>query len=195
MLRALLALPVALLIGAAAAAQGFLLSPGDTIEVSVLEDPGLNRQVLIRPDGRVSLPLAGTLEVAGRSPEAVQTQIRNALARDFVSPPTVTVSLVRLSDEEQAVDQADVVTIYMVGEINAPGRYDLESEIDILQAIAQAGGPGIFAARDRIQIRRAGEQMVEFFDYEAVEDGLVPSEAIMLRDGDVVVVPERGLFE
>lgn len=180
-----------------AAAQDYLLQPGDTIEVSVLEDPGLNRQVLVRPDGRISLPLAGTLDAAGRSPEQVQRLIRQALSRDFVEPPTVTVSLTRLGTPEPELNQDETIAVYVLGEVARPGRYDVERETDILQALAIAGGPGPFAARSRIQIRRGGDSggTLLMFDYETIEDGLLPALQVKILDGDVIVVPERGLFD
>lgn len=181
-------------------AQVYLIQPGDRLEVSVLEDPGLNRTVLVRPDGRISLPLAGTITAANRTPEDVQGAIRSALAPDFVQPPNVTVSLVSVGQSDAAVmeDEENLAVIYVIGEVNQPGALTVTLPLDVLQALALAGGPATFAARDRIQVRRrtpgAGETL-HIFSYENIEDGLVPSTEISLQDGDVIVVPERGLFE
>jgi polysaccharide export outer membrane protein len=84
-----------------------------------------------------------------------------------------------------------------MGEVGAPGRYDLERPVDVLQALAIAGGPGAFAARNRIQVRRqaADGERVMLFDYESLEDGATPRQLVELRDGDVIIVPERGLFD
>lgn len=182
--------------GLSASAQDYLLKPGDRIDVSVLEDPGLNRQLLIRPDGKVSLPLAGTLQAADRTPEALQTAIRRALSRDFVEPPTVTVSVIDVA-EEDPIDEEALITIYVIGEVGQPGRYDVETPIDLLQALALSGGPGVFAARDRVQVRRRASdgESVMLFDYEQIEDGATPAQFVALEDGDVIVVPERGLFD
>lgn len=177
-----------------ARAQDYTLQPGDTIEITVLEDPGLNRTVLVRPDGKISLPLAGTLDVEGLTPEAVQSALRRRLAQDFIEAPTVTVSLQGVGQEEAL---EDVTSIYVLGQVAQPGRIDLEAPVDLLQALAIAGGPSPFAAVNRIQVRRRGPgpETVLLFDYELVEDGLAVLDPIELRDGDVVVVPERGLFE
>jgi polysaccharide export outer membrane protein len=194
----LLGLCLAIILAAAGVskAQTYLLQPGDRIEVSVLEDPGLNRAVLVRPDGRISLPLAGTIVAGGQTPEAVEAAIRRALSRQFVQPPTVTVALVSVADPA-AVAAAGSATVYVIGEVNQPGALNVTLPIDVLQALALAGGPGTFAARQRIQVRRrgAGGETVLLFDYDMIEDGLVPSAEIALADGDVIVVPERRLFE
>jgi polysaccharide export outer membrane protein len=198
MIRAILAFALAALWALGAAAQDYRLQPGDTIEVSVLEDPGLNRQVLIRPDGKVSLPLAGTVQAAGLTPEAVQRAVRGRLAGDFVEPPTVTVSLLGLGAEDLEEEAPEgLASVYVLGQVGAPGRYDVLRPVDILQALALAGGPGVFAARERIQVRRreSGGDVLMLFNYDDVEEGRVPLAPIDLRDGDVIVVPERGLFE
>lgn len=182
-------------LGGAALAQDYQIKPGDRLDISVLEDPGLNRQALVRPDGKISMPLAGSVMAAGLTPEQVQTAIRRALARDFVQPPAVTVSLLSVADE--ALGPEGGATIYLIGQVRAPGRYDVALPIDALQALAVAGGPDVFAARDRIQIRRRedGQDQVILFDYDLVEQGATPMEAVQLRDGDVIVAPERGLFD
>ncbi len=176
-------------------AEVYLLRSGDVVEVSVLEDGSLNRQVLIRPDGKISLPIAGTLTAEGVSPEELQARIRSALAADFREAPTVTVSLVRSTAPPE--EEVDAVEIYVIGQVGAPGRIQLLEPIDVLQALAIAGGPGIFAATERIQIRRRDEnggETVTLFDYTAVEEGSGIA-LQMVGDGDVIVVPERGLFE
>jgi polysaccharide export outer membrane protein len=183
---------------ALAQGQPYLLRPGDTIEVSILEDPSLNRTVLIRPDGRVALPLAGTVVAGGRSPEEVRDAIRRALAQEFVQPPSVTVSVVGLSQGDPLLDEeAEPGRIYILGQVTRPGVFDVVLPIDALRALALAGGPSTFAARSRIQIRRrtAAGETVMLFDYEAMERGAVPTADILLQTDDVIVVPERRLFE
>lgn len=179
-----------------AAGQDYRIQPGDRLDVTVIEDPSLNRQVLVRPDGKISMPLAGTVVAGGRTPEQVAAAIRSGLARDFVQPPSVTVALIELAQPGQVTNET-LAQIYLVGQVRAPGRYDVVLPLDALQALALAGGPDVFAAQHRIQIRRRGEsgQTVILFDYDLVEDGAVPVEAIDLQDGDVIVIPERGLFD
>ena len=177
------------------AAGDYTLAPGDQLEISVLEDPSLNRQVLVRPDGKISMPLAGTIEAAGRTPEAVQSLIRQRLAKDFIEPPTVTVSLLAVGMQEEIL----LPSFYVLGEVAQPGRFAFEEgkPLTVLQALSLAGGPGIFAARKRIQVRRYGAEggALHVFNYDAVEDGKALPPPLFLQDGDVIIVPERGIFE
>lgn len=172
-------------------ADFYRLEIGDRIAVSVLEDPSLNQTVLVRPDGRVTLPLAGTVPAQGRTTEALQSTIRRALARNFVEAPTVTVALVGLGENRIPPG------FYIVGEVARPGRYALETPVDILQGLALAGGAGAFAASDRIQLRRRveGVETITLFDFDRVADDASTFDFLPLTDGDVIVVPQRGLFE
>ncbi len=171
----------------------YLLAPGDRIDISVLEDPSLNRQALVRPDGKISLPLAGAIAVAGLTPEAVEGLIRRRLAKDFIEPPNVTVSLIAIGIEDE-----EEPAFYVLGGVAQPGRFtfDEEKPITVLQALSRAGGLGVFAARKRVQIRRYADNVetLQLFDYDAVEsgEGLLPP--LFIEEGDVIVVPERGLF-
>lgn len=185
------------------AAQPYRLQPGDVVEITVIEDPNLNRRLLIGPDGRISLPLAGSVVAAGQTLERIQAAVQNALSSNFVRPPTVSAALVALAPPP--LPQADDVEppvmhdVYVLGEVTRPGRYEYDSEkpISVLQALALAGGPGVFAARKRIQVRTTveGAESVQIFNYDAVEDGRGAAPADALVDGAVIVVPERGLFD
>ncbi|MEM6972807.1 MAG: polysaccharide biosynthesis/export family protein [Pseudomonadota bacterium] len=186
--------------------NAFVLRPGDILSVSVLEDANLNRQLLVRPDGKISMPIAGTIDAAGKTPEQIQRIILARLARDFITPPTVDVSLSSLGLANQQRQQNDVIEeeeleagqVFVIGQVSRPGPvpFDLEKPFDVLQALAIAGGVSPFAAVSRIQIRRRGDagEEITLFDYELIEDGVI-GEIITLEDGDVIVVPERGLFE
>ena len=179
-------------------AQGYVVQVGDRLDISVLEDPGLNRTVLVRPDGRITMPLAGSIVAAGSSPEALQTRIQSALSSQFVQPPTVTVSLVSLGQAPAGtVPEGALARVYVLGQVGSPGPYEVALPMDILQVLAIAGGPATFAARKRIQVRRRGTdgETLFLFDYDSIERGEVPSTPITIADGDVILVPERRLFE
>lgn len=192
----------------AAVAEEYQLQPGDIIEITVLEDSNLNRRLLIGPDGNVSLPLAGTVKAGDRSLSDVQNSITDKLRDQFVSTPSVTVSLVALAPpslqgrgvDGQPLEPEEVAKFFIIGEVRNPGRYDYKAEepLNILQALTRAGGPGTFAARSRIQIRTPqedGTEIVTLFDYEALEDGDKVDPPVVLEDGAIIVVPERGFFD
>lgn len=197
MLGRLLALVIAVMASAVSAQQdGYRVQIGDRLEISVLEDPGLNRTVLVRPDGRITLPLVGTVNAEGQTPEAVAALIRRNLSRDFVEPPTVTVALSALG-QPLGPEAGTLADVYVIGAVSRPGSYQVALPMDALQLLALAGGPGVFAAEKRIQVRRRspdGEQ-VFLLDYDSIQRGLTPSTVIDIADRDVLVVPERGLFE
>ena len=178
-------------------AGDYSLAPGDRIDISVLEDPTLNRQALVRPDGKISLPLAGSIMVAGQSPEAVQRLIRRRLAKSFVALPTVTVSLAAVGIEA-AEELLSLPAFFVIGEVSQPGRFafDTDKPVSILQALSLAGGLEVFPARKRVQVRRydGDVETLLFFDYRAVESGEALPSQFFIEDGDVIVVPERGLF-
>ena len=206
-MRAMLAI-FAVLLGASGAlaeegeAMPYTLQPGDVISISVLEDPSLDRQVLVQPDGRISVPPAGVLMAGGRTPGELQTRLSRALAEDFVEAPAVTVALVSSPAFEASVEEAEeeeaVPRVYVLGQVQRPGGYELEDGMDMLQVLAIAGGPGVFAATGRIQLRSLtedGVETVQILDYERLENGAPLPERFALEDGDVIFVPERGIFE
>ena len=175
-------------------AEPYTLRPGDVAVVNVLEDPTLDSQVLVLPDGTISLPMAGTIQAAGLTPEQVADLVQERLRANFVEPPNVRVGV-------SSVGQLLQSEVYVLGEVNNPGlyQYDPEEPITVIKALALAGGVGPFAARERIQVRELiGEtQVLRVFDYEAFEEGEISSsrDLEVLSDGAVIVVPERGLFE
>lgn len=201
-IRVLLATIVLALGGTAAPAQDggddlYRLQPGDTITIQVLEDSSLDRQLPVQPDGRISFPLAGVIEAGGATPAEVQERIADALSDDFLQRPTVTVSLNSSSTFElqQAGRQP---RFYVLGQVANPGQFPLLTRMNVLQALAMAGGPGPFAATGRIQVRHSGSDGrtdVTLFDYDALDAGGRVAEMPALENGDVIFVPEAGLFE
>lgn len=180
--------------GTAVLAQGYGLKPGDTLRVEVLEDPSLNRDVLVLPDGSISFPFVGSVRVGGQSTSAVRGMLARGLAPNFAVEPNVFVSVSRLSVPEAGMAAVESSEIYAMGELNNPGLIQATPGITVLQAIAQAGGFTRFAATKRIELRRpeAGREQVYKFNYKR---GGGISGATVLKPGDVIVVPERGLFE
>jgi polysaccharide export outer membrane protein len=185
----LLAVPMAF-----AQSAGYRIQPGDSLAITVLEDDTLNRQVLVLPDGRISVPLAGSITAAGRTVDAVENTIADKLASNFAVRPSVFVSVANL-----ATPFTGTFPIYVIGQVNNPGEVQVLPGTTLLQAIALGGGLDRFAATKRIQLRRAdastGQERLYLFNYNAVERGGAIQSMITLREGDVIIVPERHLFE
>lgn len=198
----ILAFLIALILpGLAAAQSDYQINTGDTLAIEVLEDPSLNRSVVVLPDGRFSFPFAGSLRAEGRSVGEVQEVIRAAISSNFASPPNVFVSV--QPAERRAVRSGGggsrKIDIYFLGEVATPGKAELDRGTTLLQAIAVSGGFSKFAATKRVQLRRTdkrtGQQSVRQINYKALVDGATPATDIELKDGDVILVPERRLFE
>lgn len=192
-LLAILAVPAAFAPKAFAQSAGYRIQPGDSLTVTVLEDDTLNRQVLVLPDGRISVPLAGTIKAAGQSVDSVEKIIADRLASNFAVRPSVFVSVVSVDPN------AGKFPIYVVGQVANPGMIEVDPGTTMLQAIAIAGGLDRFAAAKRIQLRRTDpgthQERLFLFNYKAVEGGGAIESMITLREGDVIIVPERHLFE
>jgi polysaccharide export outer membrane protein len=194
MRRTLLAVLAVLLAAPMALAQsaGYRIQPGDQLAITVLEDDTLNRQLLVLPDGSISVPLAGTIRAGGRSVESVESAIADRLASNFAVRPSVFVSVV-------SVDETyGTFPIFVMGQVATPGVVEVEPGTTMLQAIALAGGLDRFAATKRIQLRRSdstGQERLYLFNFKAVERGGAIQSMITLREGDVILVPERRLFE
>lgn len=189
-MKSIFTLLVALLLAPMAMAQdSYRIKAGDVLRIEVLEDATLNRSALVAPDGRVALPLAGTVSAAGRSVEAVQAEIAQKLAPNFAVAPNVYVGLEEIGEP---VATGGGTRVYVMGEAVEPGRYTVRSGSTILQVLAETGGFTRFAATNRIQIQRGGQVMT--FDYRAVERGLAAT-PMVVKSGDVIVIPTRRLFE
>lgn len=191
MLAAILAVPLAL----GAQAQEYRIQAGDRLTVEVLEDASLNRTLVVLPGGTIDFPYAGSIRVAGQSPTAVSNRISQSLAGVLASPPTVFVTATPLMEPETAPEAA-VVNIYVMGEASAPGAKAVPPGTTFLQALSQAGGLTPFAATKRIQLRRAATPgQVITVNYAAIMRGAGMNLDPVLSEGDVIVIPERGLFE
>ncbi|MEM7252618.1 MAG: polysaccharide biosynthesis/export family protein [Pseudomonadota bacterium] len=165
---------------ASVAADEYRLQPGDSIAVTVWKEEDLSREVLVRPDGGISFPLAGDIQAAGMTVTELTSAISGEIS-EYIPEPVVTVS----------VQQALGNRIFVIGKVNNPGTFALSSNVDVMQALALAGGMNTFAAARRIQIlRREGDEQRSIpFDYRAVEKGEGLEQNILLKSGDVVVVP------
>ena len=204
-IKTLIVTLVTILFATVAIAQSdYKVRSGDTLVVEVLEDTTLNRSLIVLSDGRISFPFAGTLRVAGRTVGEIEASITDAIASNFTTSPNVFVAvqpLVRTPIVAPVAAPAPPPTmeIYFLGEVNSPGTVELTPGTRFLQAMASSGGLTQFAADKRVQLRRTdfhtgNTQMFEI-NYRAILDGAELNNNIVLEEGDVIVVPERRLFE
>jgi len=159
----------------------YRLNPGDVLQVSVWNEEELNREVLVRPDGGVSFPLVGDVNAAQRTVTDVQDAIRTRLA-SYVPDAVVTVSVLAVNGNK----------VYVLGKVARPGEYVMSSTLDVMQVLAVAGGVTSFAAENKIQILRRGpdgKQQAIAFRYSDVKEGNALATNILLKSGDIVVVP------
>lgn len=177
----------------AANAQGIKI--GDTLNISVLQDPKLDRTVVVDPSGQIAFPLAGHIRVVGQAPQAVERILASRLKEDYKDEHLdITVAFAATASPDEDLKPK----IFVTGEVLRPGPYVIRQQTTLMQAIALAGGIGPYATKRRIQVRRrlsGGDETIFVFDYSAYEHGADLEGNINLRAGDVIMVPERGLFE
>ena len=156
----------------------YRLAPGDKLRIEVYKDQQLSQSLQIRPDGKITLPLLGDVPAAGLTPTALRDQLTNSL-REYVTNPVVTVIVV----------EATPPTIYVMGEVKSPGPQPMRGQMTILEALSMAGGFLDFAKTSDVRVLRKGPGGTETlkFNYKAAVKG--EGEMIVLRPGDVVVVP------
>lgn len=162
------------------ASAGYVIQPGDVLRISVWKEQDLQQELLVRPDGGISFPLAGELLAGGRTVGEVQADIV-ARIEEYIPDPVVTVH----------VQLIDGNTIYVLGKVNRPGAYVMQRPLDVMQALALAGGLATFAEENGISIlrRAGGTQSATAFRYGDVQHGRELGQNILLMPGDVVVVP------
>ncbi|MBX2836262.1 MAG: polysaccharide export protein [Gammaproteobacteria bacterium] len=158
----------------------YRIGPEDVLHISVWKEEDLDRKVLVRPDGGVSFPLVGDIQVSGRTPLEVQDEIRSRLQR-YVPDAEVTVS----------VDKISGYTVFVLGEVNNPGQFTLGRYVDVVQALTLAGGTTPYANERNMQVlrRQDGREVTYRFDFRDIKRGKQLEQNIILQSGDVVVVP------
>ena len=184
----------------AAAQDSYKIKPGDVLRIEVLEDASLNRSTLVLPDGRIALPLAGTVQASGMTLEQLQSTLAARIAPNFATTPTVYVGLDSLAAPRPgtgAVAAPLMLDVYVIGEAAKPGKFQVKPGTTILQFLAEMGGFSQFAATKRIQLRRttAGVETTYTVNYKAVEAGAAGTGLGTIAAGDVFIIPQRRLFE
>ncbi len=177
--------PVAEAAALAVSGSDYRIGPGDALNIEVWKDPSLSRPATVLPDGKISYPMIGETVAAGKTVSQLKKEIEKRLSA-FVKDAVVTVE----------VRQVASLQVYVIGSVRTPGRINCTSNIDVLQALATAGGFDPFAKKSRIQIfrREEGKIVVIPFDYDDVASGDNLESNILLRRGDVSWSLDRRSF-
>jgi len=160
---------------------GYVMGPGDILSVVFWRDKDLSAEVVVRPDGKISLPLLNDMSVAGLTPEQFRKDLIQAASK-YVESPNATV----------VVKQINSRKVFITGNIGKPGEYPLTGDLKVLQLIALAGGLQEYADSDNILvIRNQGGSEPKYlkFNYRDVLKMKNVQQNISLNPGDTVVVP------
>jgi polysaccharide export outer membrane protein len=162
------------------AISGYTIGAGDVLDISVWNNEALTKQVTVMPDGKIHFPLIGEVVVGGKTISLLRKELEDRIS-PFVPSPNLTVM----------VQQINSMLIYVIGKVNNPGRFVLNTNVNVLQALAMAGGLNPFAKRNDIKIfRKTNDKNIIFeFEYDKVTEGEDLKQNIELERGDVVVVP------
>jgi polysaccharide export outer membrane protein len=158
----------------------YRIQPGDILFISVWRETELQREVLVRPDGGFSYPLIGEVQASGLTLTQLHEELAGRL-KEFVPDGDVTVMLQQIQGNK----------VYVIGKVHRPGEIVLTHNADVMQVLSMAGGMTQYADADDIVILRRdnGQQVVYKFDYDDVKQGEKLQQNIILKSGDVVVVP------
>jgi len=156
------------------------IGPGDVLGISIWKDDALTKEVVVLPDGLISFPLLGLVRAAGKTVAQLRSELEEKISR-YVTDPVLNVE----------VKQVNSMIVYVIGRVNSPGRFSLNTNVSALQALATAGGLNPFAKRDKIKILRqeSGKTRIYPFNYDEIAEGRRLEENIELKRGDVIVVP------
>lgn len=159
---------------------GYRLQPGDLLQVVVWKETDLQSEVLVRPDGGISFPLAGDLPAAGLTTDELRERLQERVRR-LIPEAVVTVS----------VKAPNGNRVFVIGKVNRPGDFPLLRPTDVMQALSLAGGATPFASTDRIRVlHRDGTRQTSIrFRYSQVVKGKNLDQNVLLQSGDTVVVP------
>lgn len=160
--------------------RSYQVQPGDVLHVQVWREEGLDQEVLVRPDGGFSFPLAGDISAVGKSVEELQAEITQRLER-LIPGLVVTVSVREINGNK----------IYVLGQVNNPGEFVMNPRIDVVQALSIAGGTTAFASTNDIFVlrRENGRQVALPFQLSDIVRQRNLEQNILLESGDIVVVP------
>jgi polysaccharide export outer membrane protein len=161
----------------------YLINAGDILQLQVWNEPTLSaEQVLVRPDGFISVPVVGEIKAGQRSVDQIRKAVVTGLNRYLKDEPTVVISVLNTAGSQ----------VYVLGKVLRSGAYPLHGPLDVTQALAMAGGLNSFAAENKIKVLRRNAQGIQQaieFRYGEVRGGEKLASNILLISGDVVLVP------
>jgi polysaccharide export outer membrane protein len=160
--------------------NAYFIGEQDALVITVWKEKEISGGVVVRPDGKITVPLVGEIRVVGMTPIQLQSLLVEKL-KPFVTVPQVTVAVTEIRSRK----------IYLIGHAAREGPFPINSTTTVLQIIAQAGGLKDFAKRKKIYIlRQHGTEQTRFdFNYEQVIKGQHIEQNILLEPGDTIVVP------
>ena len=159
------------------------IAPPDTLRITVRPEPAITRELIVRPDGRISFDLIGDVDVRARTVEDVRLEIARRL-KEFIVQPDVTVVL----------SKSESRTYFVFGEVVRPGVYPLVGDVTVLSALGAAGGPTRFAAQDDSRLVRPSSEgkLVYGVYFESITQSGEGRTNYALQPGDVIYVPPNG---
>jgi polysaccharide biosynthesis/export protein len=159
----------------------YLIGDDDILDINVWKEPELSKQVPVRSDGKISLPLVGEMQAAGKTPVQLEDEITTRL-RNFITEPAVTVMVAKINS----------LKFNVMGEVIKPGSYSLTTTTTVVDAIATAGGFRDFAKKKSIYVLHQNADGTEArlsFNYNEFVKGKNAKQNVRLQAGDTVVVP------
>jgi len=158
----------------------YKIGPQDVLTITVWKEPDVSREVPVRPDGKISLPLLNDVDAAGLTPMQLASSLTESLKK-FISSPQVTVMVKEINSRR----------VYVIGEVVRAGTFPLLPKMTVLQIVSSCGGFTQFANPKKIYVLRTkdGKQTKIPFNYKEVVSGKNPEQNIELQPGDTVVVP------
>ena len=175
-----LALLISTVLPASADESRYRIGPGDALEISVWRDESLARKIVVPPDGVISFPLIEDIDVTSLTVPDLREVVTKRLS-EYVPDATVTVMLIG----------ANSLKAYVIGKVGNSGQFPIGLETNVMQILSMAGGLNAYASAGNIIIlRRLGNERIKIpFDYTEVKKGKNLEQNILLKRGDVVVVP------
>ena len=160
--------------------DSYVIGPGDVLSIDIWKEPDLSKQVSVRLDGHISLPLINDVEVTGLTCTELRSQLMDKY-KEYVDVPEISVTVVQSLSKR----------IYILGKVNGPGEYPLQKQMTIVQAISLARGLAQWADSSDVKLIRRINGVEKTFrvDYDAIVSGEDLSQNVLLQPDDTIFVP------